>query len=288
MEPGFYEPDGKRWEEKIIKPLTAGGAHFTTPKSHSAILNEANNVKIYISTPSKGYSPETDTFNAPAYDDKVAELVKLLTSGTSAPFPGVKPTIRKYDRPQNAAEIEKFRKMSNGKMLIEYTSHQYENGIDEPAAGQTAMFRVWLEKQMYPEHEWVVVPATCELDTKSPTKKTSLKERFFSFVDRRAAKPKAKASSTKKACARPTSTTKSARPTTTNKVARPTTTKKATLPMTTKTASKPKSTKHVKATTTKKATKPKSTKKAKATKTKKVTKPKTTKKAKKCKKGKKC
>jgi hypothetical protein len=280
MEPGFYEPDDTRWKEKIIKPMTAGGAHFTTPKSHSAILNTANNVKMYISTPSKGYNPETDTFDAPAYDSKVAELVKLLTTGAGAPFPGVKPTIRKYDRPKNAAEIEKFRKMSNGKMLIEYTSHQYDNSMDEPAAGQTAMFRVWLEKQMYPEHEWVVVPATCELAPKSPTKKPTLKERFFSFADRRAAKPKAKASSSKNACARPTSTTKSVKPTVTTKAVKPTTTKKAVQPTTTKKATLPKSTKS--------PVKPKTTKKVKATATKKATKPKATKKATKCKKGKKC
>lgn len=100
MEPGFYEPDDTRWKAKIITPMTAGGAHFTTPKSHSAILNKANNVKMYIYTPSKGYNPETDTFNAPAYDNKVAELVKLLTTGAEAPFPGVKPTNPKVRPPK--------------------------------------------------------------------------------------------------------------------------------------------------------------------------------------------
>lgn len=170
--------------------------------------------------------------------------------------------------------------MSNDKMLTEYTSHQYENSIDEPAAGQTAMFRVWLEKQMYPEHEWVVVPATCELAPKSPTKKPSLKERFFSFADRRAATPKAKASSSKNSCARPTSTTKSVKPTATKKATKPTTTKKAVQPTTSKKATLLKSTMN--------PAKPKTTKKVKATATKKATTPKATKKATKCKKGKKC
>jgi len=142
MEPGFYEKSD-RWQTRIIEPLTKGGLHFKTPGSFKTILNTANNAKMCISTPSTGYSWETDKFDAPAYDAKVQELVTLLTSGPNAPFPGVRPTIRKYIRPVGDAQKAQFAKTSKGKMLIEYTSNKLdEKAFKMPVAGQTALIRV--------------------------------------------------------------------------------------------------------------------------------------------------
>ncbi|KAG5743734.1 hypothetical protein H9Q70_013551 [Fusarium xylarioides] len=151
METGFLNR-GDNWEKKIIKPLQQGTNKFTTPRSLAGaggILNKANNVKIYVSTPRTKTSTEQNPVLL--YKAKVDELLSLIT-GRGQPLNGVQVITRGYLKPETEAELEAFHSRANGKVLIEYDNNQLDVNGNQPNPRER-MYRIWLEHKYY-EHRF--------------------------------------------------------------------------------------------------------------------------------------
>lgn len=151
METGFLDRHDN-WKNKIIKPLKQGTTKFTRPLELAVpggILNKANNVKIYVSTP----RTKTSTEQNPTllYKAKVQELMSHIT-GSGSPFQGAQVITRGYLKPEDDKEAEKYHKLANGKVLIEYTNDQLDADGNQPNPKEQ-MYRVWLE-QKYFEHRF--------------------------------------------------------------------------------------------------------------------------------------
>ncbi|RBA18020.1 hypothetical protein FPRO05_11038 [Fusarium proliferatum] len=151
METGFLNR-GDNWEKKIIKPLQQGTNKFTTPRSLAGpggILNRANNVKIYVSTP----RTKTSTEQSPVllYKAKVDELLSHIT-GRGESLNYVQVITRGYLKPESEAEVEAFHNRANGKVLIEYDNNQLDVNGNQPNPRER-MYRVWLEHKYY-EHRF--------------------------------------------------------------------------------------------------------------------------------------
>ncbi|KAF5012815.1 hypothetical protein FDECE_1104 [Fusarium decemcellulare] len=151
METGFLDR-GDNWKTKIIKPLKEGTNKFTLPRSlagRGGILNSANNVKIYVSTP----RTKTSTEQSPVllYKAKVDELLSHIT-GRGSPFQGAQVITRGYLKPQNEAEIEAFHNRANGKILIEYDNNQLDVNGNQPNPPER-MHRIRLEHKSF-EHRF--------------------------------------------------------------------------------------------------------------------------------------
>ncbi|KAF4428871.1 hypothetical protein FACUT_9328 [Fusarium acutatum] len=151
METGFLNR-GDNWEKKIIKPLQQGTNKFTTPRSlagSGGILNKANNVKIYVSTPRTKTSTEQNPVLL--YKAKVDELLSYIT-GRGEPLNGVQVITRGYLKPETEAEVQAFHNRANGKVLIEYDNNQLDVNGNQPNPRER-MYRVWLEHKYY-EHRF--------------------------------------------------------------------------------------------------------------------------------------
>ncbi|KAH7467711.1 hypothetical protein FOMA001_g15388 [Fusarium oxysporum f. sp. matthiolae] len=151
METGFLDR-GDNWKSKIIKPLQQGTNKFITPRSlakSGGILNKANNVKIYVSTPRTKTSTEQNPVLL--YKSKVDELLSHIT-GRGEPLNGVQVITRGYLKPESEAELEAFHNRANGKVLIEYDNNQLDVNGNQPNPKER-MYRVWLEHKYY-EHRF--------------------------------------------------------------------------------------------------------------------------------------
>ncbi|KAF4497041.1 hypothetical protein FAGAP_6800 [Fusarium agapanthi] len=151
METGFLDR-GDNWKNKIIKPLQQGTNKFITPRSLAkpgGILNKANNVKIYVSTPRTKTSTEQNPVLL--YKAKVDELLSHIT-GRGEPLNGVQVIIRGYLKPESEAELEAFHNRANGKILIEYDNNQLDVNGNQPNSRER-MYRIWLEHKYY-EHRF--------------------------------------------------------------------------------------------------------------------------------------
>ncbi|KAF5598802.1 hypothetical protein FPCIR_2726 [Fusarium pseudocircinatum] len=151
METGFLDR-GDNWKNKIIKPLQQGTNKFTTPRSLAkpgGILNKANNVKIYVSTPRTKTSSERNPVLL--YKAKVDELLSHIT-GRGEPLNGVQVITRGYLKPESEAEVEAFHNRANGKVLIEYDNNQLDANGKQPSPKER-MYRIWLEHKYY-EHRF--------------------------------------------------------------------------------------------------------------------------------------
>lgn len=145
-----FEGDDAQFESQVIDAIKSGdGPKMPSPFPLAAdgqILNPANNVEIYISTPK---DPNTGQF---LYSDRVALIESTLT-GDGAPWKGVPVTIRGYLKPIDERQEQAFMLRANSKVLIEYDNNQEPEEGEEPNPVQQAIYRVWLEQQMY-QHEW--------------------------------------------------------------------------------------------------------------------------------------
>ncbi|KAH7234824.1 uncharacterized protein BKA55DRAFT_522168 [Fusarium redolens] len=151
METGFLDR-GDNWKNKIIKPLQQGTNKFITPRSlakSGGILNKANNVKIYVSTPRTKTSTEQNPVLL--YKAKVDELLSHIT-GRGEPLNGVQVITRGYLKPESEAELEAFHNRANGKVLVEYDNNQLDANGNQPNPKER-MYRVWLEHKYY-EHRF--------------------------------------------------------------------------------------------------------------------------------------
>ncbi|KAF9772516.1 hypothetical protein IL306_009780 [Fusarium sp. DS 682] len=151
METGFLNR-GDNWKNKILKPLQQGSNKFVTPRSLAkpgGILNKANNVKIYVSTPRTKTSSEQNPVLL--YKSKVDELLSHIT-GRGEPLNGVPVITRGYLKPESEAEEQEFHLRANGKILIEYDNNQLDADGNQPSP-KVRMSRVWLEHKYY-EHRF--------------------------------------------------------------------------------------------------------------------------------------
>ncbi|KAF4338954.1 hypothetical protein FBEOM_7130 [Fusarium beomiforme] len=151
METGFLNR-GPNWETKIIKPLQQGSNKFVPPRTLAqpgGILNKANDVRIYVSTP----RTKTSTAESPVllYKSKVDELLSHIT-GRGEPLNGVPVISRGYQTPESEAEAQEFHNRANGKILIEYDNNQLDADGHQPNP-KVRMYRVWLEHKYY-EHKF--------------------------------------------------------------------------------------------------------------------------------------
>ncbi|KAK2668549.1 hypothetical protein RAB80_015929 [Fusarium oxysporum f. sp. vasinfectum] len=136
METGFLDR-GDNWKSKIIKPLQQGTNKFITPRSlakSGGILNKANNVKIYVSTPRTKTSTEQNPVLL--YKSKVDELLSHIT-GRGEPLNGVQVITRGYLKPESS---------------YQYDNNQLDVNGNQPNPKQR-MYRVWLEHKYY-EHRF--------------------------------------------------------------------------------------------------------------------------------------
>ncbi|KAF2175309.1 hypothetical protein K469DRAFT_611096, partial [Zopfia rhizophila CBS 207.26] len=150
MEPGFMgggAVNEERWQQRILDVLQQDnaplGSRFKRPSNLAGpggILNAAAKVRIFVSTPEGN--------GQLLYKERVDKVVELLGNV----FSGVEVTKRGYKKPDNDKEFEEFEKLSNGKMMVEYSPDQLDE-MYESRNPKKAIWRVWLEDEMY-EHTW--------------------------------------------------------------------------------------------------------------------------------------
>lgn len=112
----------------------------------SGILSASSNVQIFIST------PKSPADGKELYGTRVDKIVDLLI-GQGKPWAGITPTRRGYLKPTSERELDQFALRANSKVLIEYSNNQEATFGQEQKPNQQAIYRVWLEQQMF-EHQW--------------------------------------------------------------------------------------------------------------------------------------
>lgn len=142
--------DDPQFQELVLDPITNGDTNrMPSPfplAEAGGILSSGTNVRIFISTPL-----DLKTGNQKLlYPDKVEQVKSLLTA-QGAPFNGVPIEVRGYVKAtQDEVENNVFDYKPRTKVLIQYDNNQ----VDEPPKPQQqAIWRVWLEVQMY-QDEW--------------------------------------------------------------------------------------------------------------------------------------
>ncbi|KAF4960101.1 hypothetical protein FGADI_1119 [Fusarium gaditjirri] len=141
---------GDKWKNKTIKPFQQGTNKFITTRSlakSGGILNKANNVKIYVSTPRTKTSTEKNPVLL--YKAKIDELLSHIT-GRSELMNGVQVITRGYLKPESEVEVQAFHNRANGKVLIEYDNNQLDVNGNQPNPRERT-YRIWLEHKYY-EH----------------------------------------------------------------------------------------------------------------------------------------
>lgn len=128
------------------------------PLSGDGLLNPKFNVQMFVSTPK-----DPDTVEE-IFKTRVDQIVDLLV-GEDKPWAGVEPTRRDYLKPTHELQQRQFQLRANSKILIEYDNDQEAPFGDEPHSKQQAIYRVWLEQQVY-THQWdaidnLQIGATC-------------------------------------------------------------------------------------------------------------------------------
>ena len=147
--PSFLAND-PQFQEQVLDAIKNGDTdRMPSPfplAEAGRILSSGTNVQIFISTPIAMETGSQDLL----YQDRV-EQVRALLTGQGAPFNGVPVTVRGYVKPTNY-EIEKntFGYRARTKILVQYDNNQVE---EAPKPEQQAVWRVWLESQMY-QDEW--------------------------------------------------------------------------------------------------------------------------------------
>lgn len=145
--PSFFGDDAQ-FQTQVIGAIINGDTSrmpspFPLAKS-GEILSSGTNVQIFISTP---LDPESNN-GALLYKDRVGLIESTLT-GEGCPFNGVPVTTWGYVKAKNE-EVDELAETARSKVLIQYDNNQVN---DPPKPQQQAIWRVWLEAQMY-QDEW--------------------------------------------------------------------------------------------------------------------------------------
>ncbi|MCJ1268401.1 hypothetical protein MMC22_008289 [Lobaria immixta] len=117
------------------------------------ILSPEFNVKIFISM------PKTRDWDI---KKRLNPKLDLLTKS----WPDIKPVVREYSKPASEDEERHFVHQAYSKVLIEYDNDQEYFSGEEPSENQQAIYRVWLEDQIF-EHHWDAKPGI-QKDTDCP------------------------------------------------------------------------------------------------------------------------
>ena len=137
------------FKKQVIDPIINGdGPRMPSPfplAEPGGILSSGTNVQIFISTPLDSKSNN----GALLYKDRVGELESTLT-GVGRPFNGAPVTTRGYVKAMTNEEAYEMEESAQSKVLIQYDNNQVDN---PPKLPQQAIWRVWLEFQMY-QDEW--------------------------------------------------------------------------------------------------------------------------------------
>lgn len=112
-------------------------------------------------------------------DWDIKKRLNPITDLLAKSWPGIKPVVREYLKPTSEDEEKHFTSQAYSKALIEYDNDQESSYGEEPNENQQAIYRVWLEDQMF-EHHWDAKPGiqkdTCPFLDQNQTVQKSIED----------------------------------------------------------------------------------------------------------------